>query len=142
MNVEKKEEIEKPKKNEVKKKDIKKPEEENEEDVINENIRSFLKSAELVYKSGDFTSATILYFKTLFVIFDLLILKGLGRTPKDHGERFRILESNYPDLYTLLDKTYPIYRNTYTVKINKETADGVKKNVETVIKEQRIFEDN
>lgn len=147
---EKREGIEKPGKEDVKKKEIekdetkkeniKKPEE--EESIIRENIRSFLKSAQLVYKSSDFTSATILYFKTLFVIFDLLILRRLGKTPKDHGERFRILESNYSDLYIILDKIYPIYRNTYTAKINKETADMVKENVERIIKEQRIFEGN
>lgn len=135
----KKKEIEK---DETKKEDIKKPEEEDEESIIRENIRSFLKSAQLVYKSSDFTSATILYFKTLFVIFDLLILRRIGRIPKDHGERFRILESNYSELYIILDKIYPIYRNTYTAKINKETADMVKENVERIIKEQRIFEGN
>jgi len=40
------------------------------------------KSAELVYDAKDYTSATILYFKTLFLILDLHILENYGKIPK------------------------------------------------------------
>lgn len=110
--------------------------------ILRRNIKQFLSSANIIYNARDFTSATILYFKTLFGVFDLVILKNLGKTPKDHSERFRILEERFPDLYSILDTLYPIYRGTYVSNINRETCDKIKENVEKIIKEQRIFEDN
>lgn len=115
--------------------------EENEKVLIG-NAKRFLGSAKLVYKTNDFTSATILYFKALFSILDLVILKDTGNIPKDHSERFRILESSYTDLYNTLDRIYLEYRNTYTSIINKETCDKVRENVERIAKEQKISEDN
>lgn len=111
-------------------------------EVLKGNITRFLSSAELVYKNNDFTSSTILYFKALFAIIDLITLKKDARIAKDHSERFRILELNHPALYEILHKLYPIYRNTYTATINKEICDGIKENVERIIKEHGIFEDN
>ncbi len=97
-----------------------------------------LHSAEIVYKTGDYTSATILYFKAWFVMIDHIILETLGKSPKDHAERFRILEKEFPEMYSVLDKEYPIYRDTYTISISKDICDEVKKNVERFIKEQQI----
>ncbi len=102
------------------------------------NARKFLNSAYLIYKNADYTSSTILYFKALFVILDYIILAKEGRSPKDHTERFRMLETGFPQLYTLLDKYYPIYRDTYSLSIRKEICDEVKKNVEGIIKEYKI----
>jgi len=109
--------------------------------ILKENIQNFLKSANIIYNSGDFTSATILYFKCLFAVLDLIILKNQGKVPKDHSERFKILEKNYPSFYELLDKLYSLYRDTYSLKINKENCLRVRLNVERIIKEQKIFED-
>lgn len=107
------------------------------EDLI-KNIKNFKKSAEVVYSTGDFTSSTILYFKCLFVVIDLIILQKLGKTPKDHSERFDILKENFSDLYSFLDKHYSIYRQTYSLTIDKLTCDEVKQNVERIIKEYKI----
>lgn len=107
------------------------------EDLI-KNIKNFKKSAEIVYNIGDYTSSTILYFKSLFVILDLIILQKKGKTPKDHSERFSILREDFFELYSFLDKYYPIYRQTYSLTINKSTCDEVKKNVERIIKEYKI----
>jgi len=107
------------------------------EDLI-KNIKNFKNSAEVVYGTRDYTSSTILYFKCLFVVMDLIILQKKGKTPKDHTERFRILKEDFPDLYLFLDKYYPIYRQTYSLLIDKLTCDEVKKNVERIIEEHKI----
>ena len=80
------------------------------ENELTKNVSTFLNSADLVYKTGDFTSATILYFKSLFSAFDYIILKKEGKVPQDHEERFRILESRFPPLYSVLDNIFRIYR--------------------------------
>ena len=124
------------------KKELNSEEKSDEEKILEENIKEFQGSADLVYKKNDFTSATILYFKTLFGVLDLIILKNTGKIPKDHSERFRMLESSFSNLYKTLDELYSIYRNTYTAKINKENCDRIKENVQRIIKEQKIFENN
>lgn len=107
------------------------------QNLIN-NIKTFLKSAEAVYELKDYTSATILYFKAAFAVLDYIILCAKGKTPKDHTERFRNLEQNFPELYPFLDKAFPIYKRTYSYAIDKETCDWVRDNVEKIIKEQKV----
>ena len=102
------------------------------------NIKDFKNSAEIVYKTGDYTSSTILYFKCLFVVLDLIILQKKGKTPKDHTERFNILKENFSELYLFLDKHYYLYRQTYSLTIDKLTCGEVRKNVERIIEEYKI----
>ncbi|MDP7116397.1 MAG: hypothetical protein QF915_05030 [Candidatus Woesearchaeota archaeon] len=90
-------------------------------------------SAELVFKNQDYTSATILFFKTIFVALDHMIQKRVGRTPKDHTERFRILQKEFPEYYTKLDVSFTIYRDTYTKTISKEVCEDVKNEAEFFI---------
>ena len=74
------------------------------EESLLANIRTFKRSADLVYGTKDHTSAATLYFKTLFAILDLILLRTQGRMPKDHTERFRMLEATRKDLYDFIDK--------------------------------------
>ena len=64
-------------------------------------ILTFKKSADQIYGVNDFTSATILYFKTLFAIQDYILLQKIGYAPKDHTERFRLLEKEFPEEYKI-----------------------------------------
>lgn len=108
------------------------------EQELLKNIKTFYNSAELVYKTKDYTSATILYFKCLFAVLDYLLLKKIKKTPKDHTERFRLLQDAFPELYVILDKYFWVYRDTYSLSIGKEKCDEVRKNVTTIIAEQKI----
>ena len=110
----------------------------NMEKELLKNIKTFWSSAELVYKTEDYTSATILYFKCFFVALDYLLLKRTGKTPKDHTERFRMLEKDLPEIYKVLDKYFPLYRDTYSLNIEKYKCDEVKKHVADCIKKQGI----
>ena len=107
------------------------------EELLN-NIKTFWKSAELVYNSGDYTSASTLYFKCLFVLLDLIILKNKHITPKDHTDRFKILQKDFPILYSALDRIFPIYHDTYSLQVEKNKCDEVKKHVLSISKEQGI----
>lgn len=107
-------------------------------DELKENIQRLWRSAELLFKDEDYTSATILYFKCLFEIMDLIIYQKLRLIPKDHTQRFEILKEDFSKYYLILDKIYSIYRDTYTNRIEKEKCEGVKKNVLSIAKEQGI----
>ena len=102
------------------------------------HIQRFWASAEAVYRLGDHTSATILYFKCWFVLLDHILLIATQKHPTDHTERFRLLETHFPLLYITLDKYFPIYRDTYSLVIEKETCDEVRYHVLRIIKEQKI----
>ena len=65
-------------------------------DELKENIQRLWRSAELLFKDEDYTSATILYFKCLFGIMDLIIYQKLRLIPKDHTQRFEILKVQLP----------------------------------------------
>ncbi|MBU1111860.1 MAG: hypothetical protein ABIG93_01845 [archaeon] len=103
-----------------------------EKELMN-NIKTFIASAELVYQNKDYTSATILYFKTIFVALDLIIYGKIKITPKDHSERFRILKKQFPEEYSQLDKYFSIYRSTYSITIDKDDCDEVRNYVKKLL---------
>ncbi|MEK6893691.1 MAG: hypothetical protein AABX07_05830 [Nanoarchaeota archaeon] len=111
---------------------------ETEKSLIN-NIKNFTSSASKIYEVKDYTSATILYFKALFSILDLIVFRKKGFIPKDHSERFRILEKEFSEFYLIADKYFPIYQSSYTRSIEKEVCDEIKENVERIIEEQEIL---
>ena len=108
--------------------------------ITKQQILVFQESAELLHKKADFTSATILYFKTLFAIHDFLLLEKIGESPKDHSERFRKLEKYFPDLFHELDVEFSTYRDTYSKIIDRETCNRIKRIVENDIKRYAIKE--
>jgi len=107
--------------------------------IKKENILQFKKSADSLYLAKDYTSATILYFKALFAVQDYILLQKIGQSPKDHNERFRLLEKYFPESYERLDKEFSTYRDTYSEIISKETCDRVRKIVEDEIKHYKII---
>jgi|SRR3989344_4595837 len=108
--------------------------------ITNKQILIFKASADSLYASKDYTSATILYFKTLFAIQDILLLEKTGESPKDHNQRFRKLEHNFPSLYKELDIEFPTYRDTYSKLIDKTTCDRIRRIVENDIQKHNIKE--
>ena len=104
------------------------------------NVRTIFKSAELVYSTNDFTSATVLYFKALFGVLDYVLLKSRGKSPKDHTERFSMLKEYEPELYEFLDNYFRIYRNTYSTTIDRLTCEKVRKNVTGIMERYKIQE--
>ena len=109
-----------------------------QENELVTNLMRFNSSAKLVYDRNDYTSAAILYFKALFTILDLVILRNKGFIPKDHSERFRILEADYSEYYKFLDMHFLIYQESYRTSIKKEDCELIKDYVEKIIAEQKI----
>src|SRR3989338_6894366 len=108
--------------------------------ITKQQILVFKHSADTLHTNADFTSATILYFKTLFAIQDFVLLDKTGESPKDHAERFRKLEKHFPDLFRELDMEFSTYRDTYSKIIDRETCLRIKRIVENDIKRYNIKE--
>jgi len=103
------------------------------------NLKGFWKSAELVYNSGEYTSATMLYFKCWFVVLDLIIYTKKRVVPKDYSDRFRLLKEYFPSHYTSLDRQYLLYRQTYQLSVSKAKCDAVRNIVWVLLNEQKII---
>ena len=106
--------------------------------ITKDQILVFKKSADTLYSAGDYTSATILYFKTLFAVQDFVLLDKIGESPKDHGARFRQLQQHFPELYLELDVEFSTYRDTYSKIMDKFSCDRIKTIVENDIKKYQI----
>ena len=99
-----------------------------------ENANEFLGKAREAEKDKAYNSAVTLYFKAIAVLTDLFILEKEGSIPSNHSERFRLLERKYPVLYRIMDKDFPIYQRSYRLRLDKEYAEVLRKDVEKVIK--------
>ncbi len=107
-------------------------------DGLIRNVRNFFNSANKVYADGDYTSSCVLYCKCLFAVLDYVLLTSGYGVPKDHGERFRVLQRKFSTLYTTLDKIFPIYQKTYSTAIDKSVCDFVSNYVKRTITESGI----
>ncbi len=106
--------------------------------VLKEQILVFKRSADIIYKTGDYTSAAIIYFKALFAMQDFILMNKIGYSPKDHTERFRLLQKEFPEEYDVLDSEFNTYRSTYSERISKETCDRIRGLVENAIRDHKI----
>ncbi|MBU0629072.1 MAG: hypothetical protein KKC75_07830 [Nanoarchaeota archaeon] len=109
--------------------------------ITKEQILIFKKSADTLYATKDYTSASILYFKTWFAIQDFILIEKTGRSPKDHTERFRMLEKEFPSSYTQLDREFSTYRDTYSKVVGKLDCDRIKGIIENELKINSIKKD-
>jgi hypothetical protein len=107
--------------------------------VTKKQILVFKQSADMLFQAKDYTSASILYFKTWFAIQDYILLEKIGQSPKDHNERFRFLQKEFPRTYIELDKEFNTYRDTYSKITTQDDAFRIKKLVENEIKTYSII---
>lgn len=103
-------------------------------DVLKKNADEYYRNALLSEKKGDYNSAVTLLFKALAALCDLFIFNKENKIPSSHTERFRILETKYPDLYKIADKDFSFYQDSYTLRLNKEVCDVLRQDVEKLFK--------
>ncbi len=108
--------------------------------ITKAQILIFKKSADTLYVASDYTSATILYFKTFFAIQDFLLAQKTGESPKDYTNRFRMLEKDFPELYKELDLEFGTYRDTYSKIIDKETCIRIQEMVNKNVAKYKLTE--
>ncbi|MFO8015572.1 MAG: hypothetical protein R6U32_00560 [Candidatus Woesearchaeota archaeon] len=104
------------------------------EELLSENIIEFVKTAARAKENGSYNSAVTLFFKALAVICDLHILKKQGFVPKNHTERFRVLRADYRELYHIVNKDFPLYQQSYKLRVGREYADVLENDTEQAAK--------
>ena len=104
------------------------------EKILLDNVKEFIREAKKAKENNSFNSATTLFFKALAVLTDLFILKKEGFIPSNHTERFRLLKEKYPAIYRVIDKDFPVYQDSYRLKMTKQIVEVIEKDVKEVAK--------
>jgi hypothetical protein len=87
-----------------------------------------------------YKNATILFSKALFALCDLLIYQKLRRLPKNHTERFRILEEYFQDIYEIADDIFSHYTDAYSKPILKESCEKIKNGIKKITENNKVPE--
>lgn len=85
-------------------------------------------------KKRNITQQQTLFFKAIATLCDLYILRKDGIIPSSHTNRFRILEAKHPKVYKIADRDFPFYQDSYTKRMDQETAKLLKEDAETLKK--------
>lgn len=104
------------------------------EQILIENFEEYYNLGVAALKKEKFNAATTLFFKSIAALCDLFILRKEGIVPFSHAKRFRVLEEKYPEIYNIADKDFPFYQDSYTKKMDKETAELLKEDAEKIKK--------
>ncbi len=108
------------------------------EKILIDNFEEYYGEGKDAFQKGKYNSAATLFFKAMVALFDILVLRHDGFVPNSHGDRFRVLEEKHPDMYRIADIDFSFYQDSYTKKIDKETAQLLKDDIERIRKKVRI----
>ncbi len=97
--------------------------------------------AEEQLDKGRYKNAAILSSKALFALCDFLIYSKLNKLPKNHTERFRILEEYFPEVYAIVDNIFSHYTDAYSKPILKETCELIKNGIRKIVRNKELPEE-
>lgn len=108
------------------------------EQILLENLREYLDSAEQAFRAKKYNTAVTLFFKAICAATDIFILKNEGLVPSSHTSRFRVVQEKYPELYDILDKDFPFYQDSYTKKMSNEAVEMLREDAQRIKKMSEI----
>lgn len=108
------------------------------EGILKDNLDEYNGGAEDAFKDKKYNTAVTLFFKAMCAAVDCFIFKKEGYIPSSHTDRFRIVKQKYREVYTLIDKDFPFYQDSYTRRMDKEAAEVLKEDVGKI---KKMFEE-
>lgn len=104
------------------------------EKILIDNSTEYFSFALSAYKSKKYNTATTLFFKAIAALCDLYLLRKEKIVPSSHTQRFRMLEKKHKQVYDIADRDFPFYQQSYTAKMDEETARLLKEDAERLKK--------
>ena len=92
------------------------------EDLL-KNVEEFLESGRENLSKNRFNAAVSDFFKAIVILCDYLIYKEIRVIPKNHNERFPLLERYFKDIYKKVSGFFGTYTKSYNLRLEKEKAD-------------------
>lgn len=105
------------------------------EEQLKELQNTFLEELEGAldqFSKNNYKNTVILLSKALFALCDIIVLLKLNKLPKNHSERFRILEEHFDDIYVIVDEIWSSYTDSYSKPVLKDTCDGLKNAIKKI----------
>jgi hypothetical protein len=87
-----------------------------------------------------YKNATILFSKALFALCDYLLFSKVQKLPKNHNERFRMLEEFFPNIYPIVDTIFTHYTDSYSKPILEETCKNIQDGIKKIITTHEVSE--
>lgn len=91
-------------------------------DEIKLNAIEFLESGKDNIKKHRWNASVSDFFKSIVTFSDYLLYNEFKILPKNHNERFQLLEKYYPDIKEKITGLFEIYRDSYNLRMKKEDA--------------------
>jgi len=96
-------------------------------DDLKRNANEFEESGIDNLKKERWNAAVADFFRAISNTCDYIIYKKIKILPKNHNERFNILERYFKEIYINLKDLFKMYRDSYNIRMKKEDAEEVKK---------------
>ncbi len=108
------------------------------EKTLKENIRQYWKYAEMAFENRDYNTALTMYYKCMASCADLKIYKETNKVPSNHSKRFRVLQNKFPKFYRPLDRNFSHYKDTYDLRVEKETVERIRQDARKLTKKTEV----
>ncbi|MBR9689958.1 MAG: hypothetical protein GOV01_03620 [Candidatus Altiarchaeota archaeon] len=109
-------------------------------EILLNNALDFFETAEEKNSESKFTVAVVNYFKALISLIDYGLFSKKGIFPKNHEERFKMLQHIFPGLLGIVRDSYGSYRRAYSERLDHEDAGFLREEVLKVAKEIGVLE--
>ena len=113
----------------------------NQEKELEDTFLEEYTSALMLKNTGKLKSAIILLYKALFAICDYIIFKKYNKLPKNHTDRFRILEMKEKDVFNGLNSVWSRYRETYSRPSNEDSFNLLNDTIVRIIQNEECCEE-
>lgn len=87
-----------------------------------ENAKEFLHSGEDNLDKKRYNAASADFFKAIVIICDYIIYTEIKRLPKNHADRFSLLEKYFPNIHSKVSSLFKIYIDSYNLKVPEKDA--------------------
>jgi len=108
---------------------------------LKNGYEDYLEGARLVEERGNYKSSVNLYFKALTSLVDYILKKSTVEIPGNHGERFRMTEEEFIEVYRVLDSLFGTYRDSYTEERGERHVRRIKDGIRKIIQDQGLGEE-
>lgn len=114
-------------------------------DQLEELEKTFIEeyeAGELLLKNQMVKASIIMFSKATFALIDYLIFHKYLKLPKNHTDRFRILEIKEKEIYSNLSKIWSKYTDAYTKPSEHDSVNLFKEFIVKIIQENETISNN